>query len=101
MLAPLQAKLPASLQASLKASPVSRDSAVVLKLTLLGEPELSALFNDLGGRVRLLQGGVERIQGHALGQLLLAVTGSPHTADALRQRAGNWAQQVEVLGYVV
>ena len=24
-----------------------------------------------GNRVRLLQGGVERIQGHALGQLLL------------------------------
>jgi D-methionine transport system ATP-binding protein len=49
----------------------------------------------------LLQGGVERIQGHALGQLLLAVTGSSQGAEALRQRAGHWAQQVEVLGYVV
>ena len=50
---------------------------------------------------RLLQGGVERIQGHALGQLLLAVNGSPHDPDTLRSRAGHWAQQVEVLGYVV
>jgi D-methionine transport system ATP-binding protein len=49
----------------------------------------------------LLQGGVERIQGHALGQLLLAVTGSSLSAEDLRQRAGNWAQQAEVLGYVV
>ena len=62
---------------------------------------LAALFGALGGRVRLLQGGVERIQGHALGQLLLAVTGSPLDAEALRQRASQWAQQVEVLGYVV
>ncbi len=67
LLAPLQARLPAALQASLRASPVSRDSALVLKLTLLGEPELSALFNDLGGRVRLLQGGVETIGEHAWG----------------------------------
>jgi D-methionine transport system ATP-binding protein len=51
--------------------------------------------------VRLLQGGVERIQGHALGQLLLAVAGSSLGAEALRQRASHWAQQVEVLGYVV
>ena len=36
---------------------------------------------------RLLQGGVERIQGHALGQLLLAVTGSAFGAEELRQRA--------------
>jgi D-methionine transport system ATP-binding protein len=49
----------------------------------------------------LLQGGVERIQGHALGQLLLAVSGSPHTPEELCTRAGNWAQHAEVLGYVV
>ncbi len=105
LLAPLQHALPAELQNRLHTQPPSADAAVVLRLQLTGssadEPDLAALFSALGGRVRLLQGGVERIQGHALGQLLLAVTGSPHTADALRQRAGNWAQQVEVLGYVV
>ena len=65
------------------------------------EPDLAALFKALGGRVRLLQGGVERIQGHALGQLLLAVNGSPHSAEELRNRACDWAQRVEVLGHVV
>ena len=105
LLAPLQHALPAELQKRLQTQPPSADAAVVLRLQLTGsgsdEPDLAALFAALGGRVRLLQGGVERIQGHALGQLLLAVTDSPHTAEALRQRAGNWAQQVEVLGYVV
>jgi D-methionine transport system ATP-binding protein len=33
--------------------------------------------------------------------LLLTVTGSSLGAEQLRQRAGHWAQQVEVLGYVV
>jgi D-methionine transport system ATP-binding protein len=36
-----------------------------------------------------------------LGQLLLAVTGSTLDAEDLCQRASQWAQQVEVLGYVV
>ena len=101
LLAPLQARLPAALQASLRASPVSRDSALVLKLTLLGEPELSALFNDLGGRVRLLQGGVETIGEHALGQLILSVQHSPHDTHQLLERARRWAEDVEVLGHVV
>ncbi|NMX57075.1 methionine ABC transporter ATP-binding protein [Pseudomonas sp. WS 5146] len=104
LLAPLQHGLPDELQSRLQAEPAST-AAVVLRLQFTGsaadEPDLAALFAALGGRVRLLQGGVERIQGHALGQLLLAVNGSPHNAEELRSRAGNWAQQVEVLGYVV
>ena len=105
LLAPFQHGLPEELQSRLQAHPQSSEAAVVLRLRFTGsasdEPDLAALFSALGGRVRLLQGGVERIQGHALGQLLLAVTGSSLGADELRQRAGNWAQQVEVLGYVV
>lgn len=105
LLAPLQYGLPEELQSRLRAQPQSSDAAVVLRLQFTGsasdEPDLAALFSALGGRVRLLQGGVERIQGHALGQLLLAVTDSSLGAEELRQRAGNWAQQVEVLGYVV
>lgn len=104
LLAPLQHGLPDELQSRLQAEP-SSTAAVVLRLQFTGsaadEPDLAALFSALGGRVRLLQGGVERIQGHALGQLLLAVNGSPHSAEELRNRAGHWAQQVEVLGYVV
>jgi D-methionine transport system ATP-binding protein len=105
LLAPLQHGLPDELQSRLRAQPQSSGAAVVLRLQFTGntrdEPDLAALFSALGGRVRLLQGGVERIQGHALGQLLLAVTGSSLGAEELRQRAGHWAQQVEVLGYVV
>ncbi|VVO46839.1 Methionine import ATP-binding protein MetN [Pseudomonas fluorescens] len=105
LLAPLQHALPEELQNRLRSQPQSSDDAVVLRLQFTGsatdEPDLAALFAALGGRVRLLQGGIERIQGHALGQLLLAVTGSSHGAEALRQRAGSWAQQVEVMGYVV
>ena len=105
LLAPLQHALPPELQSRLHQQPQSSADAVVLRLQFTGtahaEPDLAALFGALGGNVRLLQGGVERIQGHALGQLLLAVTASPLGAEELRQRAGNWAQQVEVLGYVV
>ncbi|GAA0284239.1 methionine ABC transporter ATP-binding protein [Pseudomonas rhodesiae] len=105
LLAPLQQGLPPELQARLQDQPTSAEAAVVLRVQFTGsaadEPDLAALFSALGGRVRLLHGGVERIQGHALGQLLLAVSGSAHGADALRQRAGRFAQQVEVLGYVV
>ncbi|MNI79154.1 Methionine import ATP-binding protein MetN 2 [compost metagenome] len=105
LLAPLQHALPQELQSRLQPQSNAPDAAVVLRLQFTGsqreEPDLAALFSALGGRVRLLQGGVERIQGHALGQLLLAVTGSPLGAEELRQRASQWAQQVEVLGYVV
>ncbi|RWA26238.1 ABC transporter [Pseudomonas veronii] len=105
LLAPLQHGLAEELQSRLQPTPASADAALVLRLQFTGsatdEPDLAALFGTLGGRVRLLQGGVERIQGHALGQLLLAVNGSPHDPDTLRSRAGHWAQQVEVLGYVV
>jgi len=105
LLAPLQHALPEELQTRLQAQPSSSDTSVVLRLQFTGsqqdEPDLAALFAALGGRVKLLQGGVERIQGHALGQLLLAVAGSKLNAEELRQRAGQWAQRTEVLGYVV
>ncbi|RLU04396.1 ABC transporter [Pseudomonas prosekii] len=105
LLAPLQHALPEELQSRLSAQPQSADAALVLRLQFTGsatdEPDLAALFGALGGRVRLLQGGVERIQGHALGQLLLAVTGASASAEQLRQRASQWAQHVEVVGYVV
>ncbi|WLG95600.1 methionine ABC transporter ATP-binding protein [Pseudomonas sp. FP198] len=105
LLAPLQHALPEELQNRLQPQPASADAATVLRLQFTGtardEPDLAALFGALGGRVRLLHGGIERIQGHGLGQLLLAVSGSSLGAEELRQRAATWAQRVEVLGYVV
>ncbi len=105
LLAPLQHGLPQELQARLQPHPASPSAALVLRLRIVGDehqaPELSALFTALGGQVSLLQGGIERIQGRALGQLLVSVANSPHDRDTLINRARIWAQQVEVLGYVV
>ncbi|MGC1330564.1 methionine ABC transporter ATP-binding protein [Pseudomonas sp.] len=104
LLAPLQHGLPAELQQRLHPEPYSSASALVLGLRLNGadgdEPDLSALFHSLGGRVSLLQGGVERIQGRALGQLVIAVAHSPLDRQQLVERAALWAHRVEVLGYV-
>jgi D-methionine transport system ATP-binding protein len=105
LLAPLQHGLPAELQTRLLPAAADRHSALVLRLRVTGEsaeePDLSSLFNLLGGRVSLLQGGIERIQGHALGQLVVAVRNSPHNTATLLEHAGQWAQHVEVLGHVV
>ena len=105
LLAPLQDTLPDTLKNRITAHPQSPQSSVILRLRFTGEPQqapdLGALFSALGGQVRLLQGGVEYIQGHALGQLLLSVTSTSLGADQLRKRAEQWAQNVEVLGYGV
>ena len=105
LLAPLQDTLPDTLKNRITAHPQSPQSSVILRLRFTGEPQqapdLGALFGALGGQVRLLQGGVEHIQGHALGQLLLSVTSTSLGADQLRKRAEQWAQNVEVLGYGV
>ncbi|AIS18727.1 ABC transporter [Pseudomonas rhizosphaerae] len=104
LLAPLQQGLPDELRARLR-STATPDAALVLRLRVTGaqagEADLSSLFNLLGGQVSLLQGGIERIQGRALGSLVVAVSNSPHDREHLLQRARQWAQQVEELGYVV
>lgn len=100
LLAPLQGKLPAALQGSLLPTASNRDAALVLKLVVFGEPQLSGLFADLGGQVSLLQGGVETIGEHALGRLIVSVRGSAHDTHGVLERARRWADDVEVLGYV-
>jgi D-methionine transport system ATP-binding protein len=105
LLAPLQHGLAQELQARLHTHPISPNAALVLSLRVNGNEDktldLSALFTALGGQVSLLQGGIERIQGRALGQLVITVANSPNDRDTLINRAGQWAHQVEVLGYVV
>ncbi len=104
LLAPLQAAVPAALQARLQPQPGSAEAALVLNLKVSGTerqaPELSTLFASLGGRISLLQGGIEPIQGRPLGQLLVSVANSPHSHEQVIERARQWATQVEVLGYV-
>ncbi|QBF24184.1 ATP-binding cassette domain-containing protein [Pseudomonas tructae] len=105
LLAPLQPALPAALQARLQPQPPNPEAALVLSLRVSGKdkqaPELSSLFALLGGQISLLQGGIEPIQGRALGQLVVSVANSPHSHEQVIERARQWAAQVEVLGYVV
>ena len=105
LLAPLQHGLSDELRARLRSTAPTPEAALVLRLSVTGaqagEADLSSLFNLLGGQVSLLQGGIERIQGRALGSLIVAVSNSPHDREHLLQRARQWAQQVEELGYVV
>lgn len=75
-----------------------------------GEPDVGALAAALGGSVRFLHGGIERIQGHAQGRLVIAA--APRADDAgqpaarggavaaLLERARRRANHAEVLGYV-
>jgi D-methionine transport system ATP-binding protein len=104
LLAPLQHGLPEDLQQRIHAQPPQPDAAVVLDLHFSGvdnhEPDLSALFSAFGGKVSLLHGGVERIQGRALGHLVLSIAHSPLSPEELLARAGKQAQHAKVLGYV-
>ncbi|MFB8828391.1 methionine ABC transporter ATP-binding protein [Azotobacter sp. CWF10] len=104
LLAPLQQKLPEDLLAQLQNGRRQANDRLLLELRYTGasnrEPDLMGLGAHFGGRVSLLQGGVERIQGRTLGQLLLAVADTPLAAEALRRQALELADSVEVLGYV-
>ncbi|RZS30073.1 methionine ABC transporter ATP-binding protein [Corticibacter populi] len=106
LLAPLQHGLPDDLQTRLvKEAPQAGRYEQILQLSYSGEgglePDLVRIGQALPG-VRLLHGGVDRIQGHAHGRLLLAVDGAAVLPDlhALTQGAGAIAHHIEVLGYV-
>ncbi|WP_346395362.1 methionine ABC transporter ATP-binding protein [Pseudomonas syringae] len=104
LLAPLQTGLPKEWAERLSDQPQRPDAALLLDVHFTGVsdegPDLAALFAALGGKVQLLQGGVERIQERAIGHLILSVAGSPHSRDELLTRARTLAPRAEVLGYV-
>jgi D-methionine transport system ATP-binding protein len=107
--------LPADLAARLASAP--QDNAdVLLDVRYTGEskqePDLGALavaLGALGGRVNFVHGGIDRIQGHAQGRLVvsaqLRTSGSNEAGlrahvEALVAGARRHADKVEVLGYV-
>lgn len=107
LLAPLQAGLPQDLQQRLLPQRPAHGKALqVLQLGYTGEgmlePDFARIAQALGPGVRLLHGGVDRIQGHAHGRLLLAVPGDwqPVQLAQLTQGQQAVAHHVEVLGYV-
>ncbi|WP_322089141.1 methionine ABC transporter ATP-binding protein [Burkholderia sp. BCC1999] len=117
LLSTLQHDLPAELAARVQPLPeqaaLPDGAQVVLDVRYTGEsggePDVGALAAALGGSVRFLHGGIERIQGHAQGRLVIAAApgvddgGARHARDAvaaLLERARRHANHAEVLGYV-
>ncbi|MCJ2142643.1 methionine ABC transporter ATP-binding protein [Methylobacterium sp. E-066] len=98
LLEPLSRGLPADLAPRLQPHPAP-GTATVLAITFSGQaaPDLSALAAAAGTPVRLLQAGIERIQGHAVGRMLVAVDAAgPDAEDRLRALGGT----IERIGYV-
>ncbi|MFM0740841.1 ATP-binding cassette domain-containing protein [Paraburkholderia xenovorans] len=108
--------LPADLAARVK--PVhdiaQGDANILLDVRFTGadsrEPDLGGLTNALsvdGSRVSFVHGGIDRIQGHAQGRLVVSAEvragaegALQHQVAALLERARRFANHVEVLGYV-
>ncbi|WP_069706917.1 methionine ABC transporter ATP-binding protein [Burkholderia seminalis] len=117
LLSTLQHDLPAELAARVQPLPeqaaLPDGAQVVLDVRYTGEsggePDVGALAAALGGSVRFLHGGIERIQGRAQGRLVIAAapgvddTGAQPARRAvavLLERARRHANHAEVLGYV-
>jgi D-methionine transport system ATP-binding protein len=98
LLEPLTRGLPADLGARLRPHPAPGASAL-LRIGFAGQgtPDLAALTAAAGAPVRLLQAGIERIQGHAVGRMLVAV---PDPDPGLEARLRALGGTVERLGYV-
>jgi D-methionine transport system ATP-binding protein len=102
LLAPLQHELPEDLKARLRSYRLTPDDNLVLRLHYAGHgtaPDLLGIGSALGGRVTLLDGGIERIQGRPLGRLLVEVAGSALEPEQLLNNARRLADHAEVVGY--
>mgnify|MGYP003591981922 CR=1 FL=1 len=105
---PLQHGIPDDLQQRLlDAPPAQGRFEQVLQLSYWGEgglePDFARIAAALGGAVRLLHGGIDRIQGHPQGQLVLALEGHAAREDwgFVTHGPGAVAHAVKGLGYVV
>lgn len=108
LLAPLRQDLPDDLRSSLQSRPLPDGVASerILQLSYTGEgglePDCSRIAQVLQAPVRLVHGGMDRIQGHAYGRLLLAMPGDAPLPDlaGLTQGPQAVAHHIEVIGYV-
>lgn len=107
LLAPLKKGIPEDLKARLLAqAPSSGAYKRILQLSYSGEgglePDLLRIAQAFEGNPRLLQGGVERIQGRAQGSLFIETNGQAPLPDfaALTQGHFALAHHIEVIGYV-
>lgn len=105
LLAPLAHDLPQDVRARLRDAPSDTHTQLLLDVRLDGrsgqDPVLGALVAVLGASARLVHGGVERIQGHSQGRLVLACAPEAHArlGDLARQLALS-EPQIRVLGYL-
>ncbi|MFS2197839.1 methionine ABC transporter ATP-binding protein [Pseudomonas sp. Pseusp3] len=95
--------LPADHDVSSAPEPSAQEPAeILLDLHYTGasghEPELSAIAALFGCRTHLVQGGIERIQGRALGCLRVRVEATVGGLDVLLQQARQIADRVEQAG---
>ena len=107
LLAPLQHALPDDLQGRLlSAAPTSGQYELIVQFSYSGEhglePDLLRIAQALAGSSRLVHGGIDRIQGHAHGRLLIAIKDTVELPEfaSLTQGSQAIAHQIEVLGYV-
>ncbi len=104
LLRPLGQVLPADLADRLRPLPQGPGGEVVLSLGFVGDdgiaPDLGLILELLGGQARVLSGGIDRIQGRAVGRLLVSLpAAAPATAIAPKKIEG-LAVYPRVLGYV-
>jgi len=99
LLRPLRQGLPPDIAARLVPDRGAGRADVILTLRYTGAAGTPGvplrMLAVLGPRARLLQGGVERITGHAQGELLVALPAEDYDEAALAA-----ADHVEVIGYV-
>ncbi len=98
-----QHDLPEDLVGRIRPQPQGEHSLFLLDLHFTGaslrEPDLLAIGQTLGAQARLVHGGIDRIQGRALGHLLVGVR-SHEPQAAILERARGLADHVGGLGYV-
>ncbi len=97
LLQPLESGLPEDLAQRLRDRPRGPGDETVVALRFAGHrtPDLTRLAEQAGGTVRLLSSQIERIQGHAIGQLLIGL-GHGARPEAL----ADIADDTRVIGYV-
>lgn len=103
LLRPLEHDLPEDLRLRLQAqAPAQGTSWRVIELVYTGadglEPDLQRIAAALGGPVRLLHGGIDRIQGHSHGRLLIGT--APDSAPASVLQHLQLSHHAKELGHV-
>jgi D-methionine transport system ATP-binding protein len=109
LLAPLQHGLPEDLQGRLASQPLAGAGPArrLLRLGYTGagglEPDFALISAALQRPVRLAHGGLDRIQGHPQGELLVIAEGDAALPplEALTHGPGSIAHRIDELGYVV